>query len=38
MIVASVVITSGHQRVGLKRSGITRQFAVRIAQVAVTPW
>ena len=38
MTVARVATTSFHQRAGLKRSGKTRQFAVRITPVAVTAW
>ena len=38
MIVAFEVTTSFHQRLGLKRSGRTRQLAVRIAAMAVTAW
>ena len=36
--VAPVATMSRHQRVGLKRSGRTRQFAVSIAAVAATAW
>ena len=38
MTVARAATTSFHQRVGLKRSGRIRQFAVRRTQVAVTAW
>ena len=38
MMVALALTTSFHQREGLKRSGWARQFAVRMAQVAVTAW
>jgi len=36
MTVARVATTSLHQRVGLKRSGRIRPFAVKITHVAVT--
>ena len=38
MIVAREATTSFHHRDGLKRSGRIKQFAVSIAQVAVSAW